>query len=256
MLTALDRVEEELAAGHVQVRARRRGRPHRHRAPGHRARRARRAPSSTPAGAATTRSPPTCGCSPSGPCSTVARGVLALQQVLLRPGQRPRRPPMSTCPATPTCSGPSRCRSPTTCSPTGGRWRATSTGCSTPGAASTCRRSAQARWRARRCRSTPTAWRPTSGFARRFENSHRRGERPRLRGRGAVRPRPAGRAPQPHRRGGRAVVDRGVRLPPPRRRLRHRLVDAAAEEEPRRGRAGAGQGGPPHRSPHRACSRR
>ena len=45
--------------------------------------------------------------------------------------------------------------------------------------------------------------------------------------------------------------ERGVRLRPPRRRLRHRLVDAAAEEEPRHRRAGAGQGGPPHRQPHR-----
>ena len=38
--------------------------------------------------------------------------------------------------------------------------------------------------------------------------------------------------------------ERGVRLRPPRRRLRHRLVDAAAEEEPRHRRAGPGQGRP------------
>ena len=46
---------------------------------------------------------------------------------------------------------------------------------------------------------------------------------------------------------------RGVRLRPPRRRLRHRLVDAAAEEEPRHRRAGPGQGRPAHRRPHRAA---
>ena len=60
-------------------------------------------------------------------------------------------------------------------------------------------------------------------------------------------------APLPPRRGVGAVDERGVRLRPPGRRLRHRLVDAAAEEEPRHRRAGPGQGRPPGRRPHRAC---
>ena len=88
---------------------------------------------------------------------------------------------------------------------------------------------------------------------RRLRQLARRRQRPRLRGRGAVRPGPARRPPVAHRRGVGAVDERGVRLRPPRRRLRHRLVDAAAEEEPRHRRAGPGQGGPADRQPHRAA---
>ena len=210
---------------------------------------ARPAPSSTPAAAATTRSPPTCACSPSGSSARWPAGSSTLQQVLLERAERGRR--RLPARATPTCSGPSRCCWPTTCWPTAGRWPATSTGCSTPAAASTCRRSAPARWPARRCRSIPTAVAADLGFAAAFENSLD------------------------------AVSDRdfvaealfdlallGVHLSrigeevvlwstdefgflQPRRRLRHRQLDAAAEEEPRHRRAGPGQGGPPHRQPHR-----
>jgi argininosuccinate lyase len=49
------------------------------------------------------------------------------------------------------------------------------------------------------------------------------------------------------------VVLPGVRLGGDRRRLRHRLLDHAAEEEPRRGGAGAGEGGPADRRPYRAA---
>ena len=75
----------------------------------------------------------------------------------------------------------------------------------------------------------------------------RRGVRPRLRGRGAVRGRAHAGAPVAPRRGDRALDQRGVRLPAPRRRVQHRIVDAAAEEEPRHRRAGARQGRPAHR---------
>ena len=44
LLAALDRVGDELRAGHLRVPARRRGHPHRHRAAGHRDRRRRRGP--------------------------------------------------------------------------------------------------------------------------------------------------------------------------------------------------------------------
>ena len=50
----------------------------------------------------------------------------------------------------------------------------------------------------------------------------------------------ARRPPLAPRRGVGAVDQRGVRVRPARRRLRHRLVDAAAEEEPRHRRARAG----------------
>ena len=52
-------------------------------------------------------------------------------------------------------------------------------------------------------------------------------------------------------RGDHPLVDRRVRLPRPRRRLLHRLVDAPAEEEPRHRRAHPGQDRSPHRQPHR-----
>ena len=78
----------------------------------------------------------------------------------------------------------------------------------------------------------------------------RRGVRPRLRRRGAVRRRARAGAPVAHRRGDRAVVERRVRVRAARRRLQHRLVDAAAEEEPRHRRARARQGRPGDRRPH------
>ena len=136
---------------------------------------------------------------PSASWTRVAQRVLGLQDTLLdRAGERGRLP---TCRATPICSGLSPCCWPTTCWRTAGRSAATSTGCSTPGAGSTCRRSGPARWRARRCRSTPHGTAADLGFDGAVRELARRGERPRLRGRGAVRPRPAGRPPLTHGRG-------------------------------------------------------
>ena len=80
----------------------------------------------------------------------------------------------------------------------------------------------------------------------------RRGVRPRLRGRGALHADAHRHPPQPDRRGDRAVDLGGVRLRRARRRLRHRQLDAPAEEEPRHRRAGPRQGGSPDRRPHRA----
>ena len=185
----------------------------------------------------------------------VARLVVALEDVLL--GRAPRRPATPTCPATPTSSGPSRCSSPTTCSPTAGRWRRdVDRLAATRRAARRLARSAPAPWPARHCRSTRP--RPPRRSASRdvFDNSL-----------DAVSDRDfvaealfdlalLGAAPRPARRGVGAVDDRRVRLRPPRRRLRHRLVDAAAEEEPRRRRARPRQGGPADRQPHRAARRR
>ena len=77
------------------------------------------------------------------------------------PATGPAPPRTPICRATPTSSGPSRSCWPTTCWPTAGRWPATSTACSTPAGASTCRRSGPAPWPARRSPSTLTWWPPS-----------------------------------------------------------------------------------------------
>ncbi len=59
----------EMESGHVRVRRQRRGHPHRRRTTGDRARRARRAGSSTPPGAATIRWRPICVCGANANCS-------------------------------------------------------------------------------------------------------------------------------------------------------------------------------------------
>ena len=66
-----------------------------------------------------------------------------------------------------------------------------------------------------------------------------------------LRRRAARRAPSPARRGGLPLDVDGVRLGDARRRLVDRVVDHAAEEEPRRRRARPRQVGPAHRPPHR-----
>ena len=172
----------------------RRGHPHRGRAPGHRAGRRRRAPSSTPAAAATTRWPPTCACTRKR-ALTAGRPAASstLQEVLLdRADRRRRRLPARLHPPP---AGPAGAAGPPPAGPRLGASAATSTGCSPPGRGPTCRRSAPARWPARRCRSTPTVTAEVLGFAARVRELARRRERPRLRGRGAVRPRAARRAP-------------------------------------------------------------
>ena len=107
VLAALDQVEDELAERHLRVRCR----PTRTSTPrssaGSPSWPGRPAPSSTPAGAATTRSPPTCGCTPSARLTAVAAAAsTALQEVLLDRADRGRR--RLPARATRTCSGPSR----------------------------------------------------------------------------------------------------------------------------------------------------
>ena len=89
------------------------------------------------------------------------------------------------------------------------------------------------------------------GFARRVRQQPRRRRRPGLRRRGGLRPRVDRGPPVADRRGVGAVDLGRVRLRPARRRLRHRIVDAAAEEESRHRRAGPRQDRTPHRQPHR-----
>ena len=136
--------------GPLRVRPRGRGHPHRHRAPGHGAGRARRGPSCTPGGPATTRSPPTCASTPRRSWARSPGGSARCSNCCSSAPARRARP---ICPATPTCSERSRCCSPITSWPTDGRWPATWSDCSTAGAVSTCHRSAPGRWPAPRCRS-------------------------------------------------------------------------------------------------------
>ena len=194
VLAALDRVEDELRGGHVRLRCR----PTR------------------------TSTPPSSAGSPSSPAPAGAKlhtgrsrndqvatdlrlfdqagagrrspaGSLALQAGAARPG-RPR-PATPTCPATRTCSGPSPCCWPTTCWPTAGRWPATSTACSTPGAALDVSPLGAGALAGSSLPLDPDAHGRRPRLRRRLREHPRRRERPRLRGRGAVRPRPARRPP-------------------------------------------------------------
>ena len=83
-----------------------------------------------------------------------------------------------------------------------------------------------------------------AGLRRAGGQLDRRHRRPRLRRRGRVRARDDRGRPVPDRRGGDHLGDRGVRLRHPGRRVLHRQLDHAAEEEPGRRRAGPGQGRP------------
>ena len=197
--------------GDVRLPARRRGHPHRRRAPGHRDRRRRRAPSSTPGGAATTRWPPTCACT----CATRARwrwprrSSSCRRRCSHRAVEAGRRLPARLHPPAAGPAGPAR---PTTCWPTAGRWPATSTGC-----CDTVVRLDVSPARRRRPGRLVAAARPRRGGRRArlrgpVRELARRRVRPRLRGRGALRPGPARRPPLADGRGDRAVVDRGVRL--------------------------------------------
>ncbi len=89
------------------------------------------------------------------------------------------------------------------------------------------------------------------GFCGALRELARRGRLARPHRRGIVRADDGGHRSVAHRRGVRAVDDRGVRVRTTGRRLRDRLVDAAAEEEPRHRRTGAGQGRAADRQPHR-----
>ena len=238
----------------VRVRARRRGHPHRGGAPGHRDRRRRRGQAAhrpEPQRPGRHRPPPLRQAGADRPWPPE---VIDLQAVLLAPGRRGRR--TSTCRATPTCSGPSRCCWPTTCWPTAGPWPATSTGCvATVAPARRVAARAPGRWPARRCRSIPTAWPRTSGSPAasrtRWTPCPTATSWPRP---SSTWPCSASTCPG----SGEEIVlwsSEEFGFVGPRRRLRHRELDAPPEEEPRRGRAGPGQGGPADRQPDRAPGR-
>ena len=208
------------------------------------------AASCAPAGPATTRSRPTSGCTCAPRRAGWSGWSAALQEALLDPGGRPRRRTGARVHPPPArAAGVVRARARQARACPGARRRPLPRlGPSAPRS----RRSAPARWPARRCRWTrarsrpswasPTPW-PTPidavsdrDFAAEFLFVCTL----------------VGGAPVPARRGGLPVGVARVRLGAARRRLLHRVVDHAAEEEPRRRRAGPWQGRPAHRPPHRS----
>ena len=221
---ALDRVGHELDDGHVRVRALRRGHPHRDRTAGHRARRRRRARSSTPVGAGTTRSRPRCACWLRREGRDAVRSCTSCRRCCSR--ARPR-PTTCTCRATPTCSGRSRCCSRTTSSRTSGRSPAMSTAGATRSARADVSPLGAGALAGSSLPLDPDGVAERAGVRAPVRQLARCRLRPRLRRRGAVRRHAGPGAPLATRRGDRAVVERGVRVPAPRRRLQHRFVDAA-----------------------------
>ena len=121
---------------------------------------------------------------------------------------------------------------------------------STPSTGPTCRRSAPGRWPARRCPSTPPAWPPTSASPAPSRTPSTRCPTatswPSCSSSCALL-----RSTSPGSARRWCCGPPRSSASPPGRRLLHRQLDAAAEEEPRHRRAGAGQGRPPHRPPDR-----
>ena len=249
-LAALDRVEEELASGIFVFQRRRRGHPHRRRAPGHRARRRRRGQAphrAQPQRPGRHRPAPVHAARAAGGGrrrASSSRTILLHRAVEAGDAYLPGLHPPPAGPA-----GPARPPPPGPRLGAGPRRRPAAAhasvrmdvcplgagalaGSSLPARSRRRGRGARVRRAASRTRSTPCRDRDFVAEAL-FDLAL------------------LGRAPVAARRGGRAVVERGVRLLRPRRRLRHGQLDAPPEEEPRRGRAGPGQGGPADRPPGR-----
>ena len=204
--------------------------------------------------AATTRSPPTCGCT----CATHARDVAGRLA-------RPRRTRWSAQAEAhlgrrharhdPPAARPAGAASPTTCWPTCRRFaRDVDRLRDWDARAAVSPATAPARWPARRCRWTPSRSPPNSASPAPPPTRSTRVARPRLRRRVPLRRR------DDRRRTCRGSARRSCSGPRTefslghaRRRLLHRLVDHAAEEEPGRRRARPRQGRPADRQPDRRC---
>ena len=238
-------VREDLAAGRFVVRQRRRGHPHGHRARPDRHASAPWAASCTPRARATTRSRPTRACT--------SRASLGTSSTVWRRCRRPCSPaPTSTsarsCPATRTCRRRSRSCSATTCWRTSGCSSATSPGSAARDAADVSPLGAAALAGT----TFPIDRRTVAdelGFGGHAELAGR-GLGPGLPARPHLRVRGGDDAPLAPVRGARPVVERRVRVRHDGRRVLHRLVDHAAEEEPGRRRARARQDRPGLRRPH------
>ena len=233
--------------GHLPLPSRARRHPHEHRAPPAGAGRGRRAAGCTRAARATTRSRSTSVCtSRRSSCAHARRRCATCRQALLARATEPwtRRMPGYTHlqRAQPIVLGHhllayvfmlQRDRERfADCAP---RADALPLGAARP------RRHRRSRSTARRSRGTSAS--PP------YRQQPRRGERSRLRPRVPGRGRHHRHAPVAARRRPDPLGDGGVRLRGVLRRLRHRLVDHAAEEEPRRGRADPRQERPALRQP-------
>ena len=238
----------------VPARRRGRGRPHR---PGARPDRAGRPRTRRQAArrplAATTRSPRSAGCT----CATTrVRSRPGRSTLERRAGRRrPRRTSTRRCPAARTCSTPSRCCSPTTCWRTS--WPLVPRRRAAAGLGRARRRLAVRRRRAGRLVARPRPGgrgRRTRLRARRRANSIDGTRLARLRGRVRLRRRDDRRSTcrgSPRR----SIIwaTREFGFVDARRRLLHRLLDHAAEEEPGHRRAGPGQVRAADRQPDRAA---
>ena len=177
-----------------------------------------------------------------------------LVDALVEPGRA--RTSTRRCPAAPTCSTPSRSCSRTTCSPTRRPLLRDVRAAARLGRrAPACRRSAPGALAGSSLRARPGGRRRRSSASPRpADNSIDAHRRPRLRRRV---PRSSPRMIGVHlSRLGEEVIlwaTQEFGFVELRRRLRHRLVDHAAEEEPRHRRAGARQGRPADRQPDRAA---
>ena len=250
MLGGLDALAADVADGCLRPDGRRRGRAHRARARPARDGSGRWAASCAPGAAATTRWPPTSGCT----CATTRAGSSRGRRPCSRrcstgprsTSTRPRR-------VSPTSSTRSRCRSGTS-SPKHVHalardvdrlrdWDARAA-CSPLGAGALAGSSLPL---------DPQATARELGFTGGGRQLHRRRQRPRLRRRVPLRRGADRRAPVPAGRGDLPVDLARVRLGEARRRLLDRVVDHAAEEEPRHRRARPRQGRSAHRPPDRAA---
>ena len=168
--------------------------------------------------------------------------------------RRPTRTRTRRCPGAPTCSTPSRCCSPTTWPRTRTPCCATSTGCATGTGAPRCRPYGSGALAGLVARAGPGGGRRRAGLRPQSSANSIDGTAARdFAAEAAFVLAMIGGGPVPAGRGGDPLGDGRVRLRHARRRVLHRQLDHAAEEEPGRRGAGPRQGRAADRQPDRAA---